>query len=353
LLLCRQNIFIFLLVFMPISFILNSQELNEQVLEFDDIQIRFKQDNNILQGRKNFITIKIMNTGNDLIVFGTGMQEYGSVIDEDGKYYFNPMSQSATPPVFFSSLFILKKYFETTQTVELRPLHSGKIIFESSVSYFRINNSNINQIYIPEEIEDTDILSYTEVSVFRPIESVSELIFIENRNTPGYLKFMIPKYLIPMEGQKELGERVYFTLEIDVTGELEFQKLCSQYNPDDYIVLNEIAQWALATEQGTILITNNEHLNIGNVELPVLERMDGMNHIFIFVEPVTGSINDLLMEYGEENRDDQMYHGGFSYFLMLPKHKLPDLFHCIKTEGYRLIMANGLMYSGEIWLLKE
>ena len=141
--------------------------------------------------------------------------------------------------------------------------------------------------------------------------------------------------------------------EIDVKEEPEFQKLLTLYNPEDYVVLNEIAQWALATEQGTVLITNNEHLNIGSVELPVLERIDGMNEVLIFVEPVTGSINALLMEYGEENRDDQMYHGGFSYFLILPKHKLLDLFHCIKTEGYRLIIATGLMYSGEIWLLKE
>jgi hypothetical protein len=60
-----------------------------------------------------------------------------------------------------------------------------------------------------------------------------------------------------------------------------------------------------------------------------------------------------LKRYGRRNIDDQMYHGGFSYSLKLPKEELINLLRCVKDGKYKMRKGHGMTYEGEIWVLYE
>jgi hypothetical protein len=127
------------------------------------------------------------------------------------------------------------------------------------------------------------------------------------------------------------------------------------FKPREIVELQEIAQIALYTGEGTILLKDGEAFHIGEVELSVLERIEGMKggSLLFWVESGEGPLETILKKYGMKNEEDLMYHGAFSYSLELPREELLNLFSCMRDGNYKIKRGSGIMYENEIWILYE
>ena len=70
-----------------------------------------------------------------------------------------------------------------------------------------------------------------------------------------------------------------------------------KFKPKNLIELEVIAQLALYTDEGTVLVKNGEMLNIGDVELPVSKRIEEIKEdiIYTWVESEKELIETLLL----------------------------------------------------------
>jgi len=57
---------------------------NSSMIDFADIIIEFNQEHSIKQGKESRLEYKITNISNALLVIGIGIEQYGSVHDQDG-----------------------------------------------------------------------------------------------------------------------------------------------------------------------------------------------------------------------------------------------------------------------------
>jgi hypothetical protein len=119
-------------------------------------------------------------------VFGVGTPKYGSVYKRLNKIYHNMLEQKQTPPVFFHLPKVLAANSTTEERLEITPLQSSTIPHPVSVSFFKINAT-------------------------------------------------------------------------DVRKNDEFQKMYITFKPKEIVELQEIAQIALYTGEGTILVTDGNY----------------------------------------------------------------------------------------------
>ena len=317
--------------------------LNEQMLDFDDVSIKFEQKEIIQQGTKSIITYQITNKSDAILVFGVGTSKYGSVYKRLNKIYHNTLEQKQTPPVFFHFPKVLAVNSTTEERLEITPLQSGVIAHPVSLSFFKINATDVNKLFVLE----TALSGEPGDLIYQSIKHRDEL---KNMQNEGFTEILIPEV-----SQHALMKTVKFQLKIDVRKNDEFQKLYTLFKPREIVELQEIAQIALYTGEGTILLKDGEAFHIGEVELSVLERIEGMKggSLLFWVESGEGPLEIILKKYGMKNEEDLMYHGAFSYSLELPREELLNLFSCIRDGNYKIKRGSGIMYENEIWILYE
>ena len=220
----------------------NTIMFKKQILDFDDIRIDFKQEEIILQGKKTTIKYKVTNTGNGFLVFGTGMSKYGGVYKKDNKFYHNTMQQQQTPPVFFNFLDVIPPNSTTEKSFEIRPFKSGRIMHIETLHYFKIDETNVNKLFVYESKDDMALPGALVTIVYRSIKDLNEF---KNIITTSFTEILIPQI-----HQQDLKRTIRYELEIDIEENQIFQELYSKFKPKDIIELKEIADLALNTDKG-------------------------------------------------------------------------------------------------------
>ena len=85
-----------------------------------------------------------------MLVFGMGTPKYGSVYKRLNKIYHHTLEQKQTPPVFFHFPKVLAANSTTEERLEITPLQSGVITHPVSLSFFKINATDVNKLFVLE-----------------------------------------------------------------------------------------------------------------------------------------------------------------------------------------------------------
>ena len=224
-------------------------------------------------------------------------------------------------------------------------MENGKIKHNIHLTYFEIDKTNVNKIYIPSHAQ----IHIANDITFRPINNIHEFL-AQTDPAPENIEAISAKYFIPILNQQELQKILAFELDIKIEKDEYFQEIYDTYKPTDLIELKALGEKVLITEEGTILLTPEGSINIGNVELNAVSAIDNSKSKIIWIEPVTGPIEYYINEFAVENTEDFMYHGQFPYYMELPEQEYMDFLKCVKNGNYTLLMSEDMFYSGELWL---
>jgi hypothetical protein len=210
--------------------------LNEQMLDFDDVSIKFEQKEIIQQGKKSIVAYQIINKSDAILVFGVGTPKYGSVYKRLNKIYHNTLEQKQSPFVFFRFPKVLVANSTTEERLEITPLQSGVIAHPLSLSFFKINATDVNKLFVLE----TALSGQPGDLIYRNIERMDEL---KNMQNEGFTEILIPEV-----SQHALMKTVGFQSKIDVRKNDEFQKLYTLFKPVPRTLLLGVSMNRLSCE---------------------------------------------------------------------------------------------------------